>query len=71
MKAIVTDGAGFIGSHLSELLLKEGHSVLVLDNFITGHTENINYLKSNSNFDLVNVDVSEKNVLEGNIIILW
>ncbi len=56
---IVTGGAGFIGSHLVELLLEKGHSVLVLDNFISGRPENLAHLKDNPNLKLVQIDVSE------------
>lgn len=59
MKTIVTGGAGFIGSHLTELLLEKGHSVLVLDNFITGRPENLNHLKDNPNLKIVQADISE------------
>lgn len=59
MRTIVTGGAGFIGSHLTELLLEKGHSVLVLDNFITGRPENLAHLKNNQNLKLVRLDVSE------------
>lgn len=59
MRTIVTGGAGFIGSHLTELLLEKGHSVLVLDNFSTGLRENLVHLKNNPNLSLVQVDVSE------------
>jgi len=59
MKTIVTGGAGFIGSHLTELLLEKGHSVLVLDNFISGRPENLAHLKDNPNFKLIKLDVSE------------
>jgi len=47
MKAIVTGGAGFIGSHLSEHLVNEGHKVTVLDNFTTGRLDNLEQLKEN------------------------
>ena len=45
MKTLVTGGAGFIGSHLAEHLLKNGHSVTILDNLSTGRVENIIHLK--------------------------
>lgn len=59
MKAIVTGGAGFIGSHLTELLLEKGHLVLVLDSFINGRLENLAHLKTNPNLQVVKADVSE------------
>ena len=65
MKTIVTGGAGFIGSHLVGLLLERGHSVLVLDNFITGRKENLAYLKDNPNLKLVQADVSEFDEIKG------
>ena len=43
-RAIVTGGAGFIGSHISELLVKKGYKVIVIDNFATGRLENLNKL---------------------------
>lgn len=43
MKSLVADGAGFIGSHIVELLLKEGNSVRVLDNSSTGKAENLSF----------------------------
>ncbi|MFH1287388.1 MAG: SDR family oxidoreductase [bacterium] len=61
MKTIVTGGAGFIGSHLTELLLKKGHSVLILDNLITGRLENLAHLKDNPNLRLIQLDISEFN----------
>ena len=45
MKALITGGAGFIGSHLAERLLRDGHEVAVLDNLSTGSIDNIAHLK--------------------------
>ena len=49
---LITGGAGFLGSHLSDLFLKEGHRVVAVDNFLTGHERNIAHLKNNKNFEL-------------------
>ncbi len=57
MKAIVTGGAGFIGSHISELLLKMGHKVLAIDNLSCGRLSNINHLESNKNFLFKELDI--------------
>ena len=54
MRALVTGGAGFIGSHLCERLLKDGHRVDVIDDLSTGRMENIYHLTSNKNFTFVN-----------------
>src|SRR6201988_1026062 len=51
MRALITGGAGFIGSHLSEALLAQGHQVLVLDNLSTGSFENIAHLKGREGFE--------------------
>lgn len=55
---IVTGGAGFLGSHLTDRLLAEGHRVIGLDNFITGSTANIEHLASNENYRFIKQDVS-------------
>src|SRR5215471_11158129 len=53
MKALLTGGAGFVGSHLAELLLQQGHSVHVVDNLSTGSIENIKHLKERPGFEYV------------------
>jgi UDP-glucuronate decarboxylase len=64
MRILVTGGAGFIGSHLCERLLGEGHEVLCLDNFFTGRRENIVQLLENQQFELIRHDVTEPILLE-------
>ncbi len=59
MRILVTGGAGFIGSHLCERLLNEGHEVLCLDNFFTGRRENVEHLLDRSEFKLMRQDVTE------------
>lgn len=58
MKCLVTGGAGFIGSHLTELLLEKGHSVLVIDNLSNGRLANLDHLKDNPVLKIVIEDVS-------------
>ena len=64
MRILVTGGAGFIGSHLCERLLGEGHDVLCLDNFFTGRRANILKLLDNHHFELIRHDVIEPILLE-------
>ena len=64
MRILVTGGAGFIGSHLCERLLGEGHDVLCLDNFFTGRRANIIKLLDNHRFELVRHDVIEPILVE-------
>jgi len=64
MRTLVTGGAGFIGSHLCERLLKEGHEVICLDNFFTGSKRNIAHLLENRSFELIRHDVTEPILLE-------
>lgn len=56
-KILVTGGAGFIGSNLCEKLLKDGHTVICLDNFLTGSKENIKKLIGNPNFEFIEHDI--------------
>ena len=64
MRILVTGGAGFLGSHLCERLLKEGHEVVCLDNFFTGRRRNIHPYLANPDFELVRHDVVEPILLE-------
>lgn len=56
-RILITGGAGFLGSHLSERLLKEGHEILCLDNFFTGKKSNIKHLMDDYNFELIRHDI--------------
>lgn len=64
MRILVTGGAGFIGSHLCERLLGDGHEVLCLDNFFTGRKANVAHLIDNKHFELIRHDVTEPILLE-------
>jgi UDP-glucuronate decarboxylase len=58
MRILITGGAGFLGSHLSERLLREGNEIICLDNFFTGRKRNIAHLLGDPNFELVRHDVT-------------
>ncbi len=64
MRVLVTGGAGFIGSHLCDRLIEQGHDVIALDNFFTGSKENIRHLIDHWNFELVRHDITEPIMLE-------
>jgi dTDP-glucose 4,6-dehydratase len=69
--SVVTGGAGFLGSHLSDLLLSRGHRVIVIDNLITGSTDNIQHLAGNPDFRFIKQDVTEYLYLDGPVDFLW
>ena len=59
MKILIAGGGGFLGSHLADRLLLDGHSVVVVDNFYTGNVNNVKHLMDNQNFNLIHHDVTE------------
>ena len=63
MKILLTGGAGFIGSHLAEKLISEGHSVTALDNLSTGSSANLNSLKGSNNFKLVEASMLDRSIV--------
>jgi dTDP-glucose 4,6-dehydratase len=67
MRVLVTGGAGFLGSHLSDRLLQEGHTVIAMDNLITGNTDNIAHLAGHERFRFVKQDVTNYIYLEGHL----
>lgn len=69
--SVVTGGAGFLGSHLSDLLLSHGHQVIVIDNLITGSTANIQHLAGNPDFRFIHQDVTDYLYLEGKVDFVW
>lgn len=64
MRILVTGGAGFIGSHLCERLLRDGHEVLCCDNFFTGRRQNVAPLLTNARFELLRHDVTQPLLVE-------
>ncbi len=60
MRVLVTGGAGFLGSHLCDALLAEGHYVLCVDNLITGREDNLAHLGNESRFEFKNHDISHR-----------
>src|SRR5512138_1847509 len=64
MRILVTGGAGFIGSHLCERLLADGHEVICVDNFFTGSKRNIAHLLDEHRFELIRHDIVEPILLE-------
>ena len=57
IRNLVTGGAGFLGSHLCEKLLSDGHDVICIDNFFTSNKNNVRHLLDDNNFELIRLDV--------------
>ncbi len=68
MRILVTGGAGFLGSHLCERLLSEGHEVICLDNLFSGSKRNIYHLMDNKNFEFIRHDIIQPILLEVDMI---
>jgi len=69
--SVVTGAAGFLGSHLTDLLLARGHKVIGMDNFVTGSVDNIAHLGGNRNFKFVEQDVTEFIFLDCPVDYVW
>src|SRR6476660_2939308 len=67
MRVLISGAAGFLGSHLTDLLLSQGHNVVGVDNFITGKPENIKHLEGNKAFSFMRHDVIEPLNIDGSI----
>jgi len=67
MRILVTGGAGFLGSHLSDRLLKEGHDVVAMDNLVTGNIDNIAHLAGNPHFQFIHHDITNYIYLKGEL----
>ncbi len=67
MRILLTGAAGFLGSHLTDRLIAEGHQVIGMDNFITGNKENLAHLAGNPNFSFIHHDVSNFIFVPGEI----
>jgi len=64
MKYLVTGGAGFIGSHLCDALIKRGDSVIILDNFSTGNKKNIEHLTNNPSFEMIEGSILDSEMVD-------
>jgi dTDP-glucose 4,6-dehydratase len=69
--SVITGAAGFLGSHLSDLLLSRGHKVIGLDNFVTGSVDNISHLGGNPDFRFIQQDVTEFIFLDSRVDYVW
>jgi dTDP-glucose 4,6-dehydratase len=69
--SLVTGAAGFLGSHLTDLLLARGHRVIGVDNFITGNQANLGHLRGNPNFKFLKRDVTKPFTVAGPVHYIW
>jgi dTDP-glucose 4,6-dehydratase len=69
--SVITGGAGFLGSHLTDRLLAEGHRVITVDNLITGNVANIEHLAGNKNYKFICHDVTDFIYIPGKVDYVW
>jgi len=69
--SVITGAAGFLGSHLTDLLIARGHKVIGIDNFVTGSVENIDHLGGDQNFKFIQQDVTEFIFLHDRVDYVW
>lgn len=67
MRIVITGGAGFLGSHLSETLVARGHEVVAVDNLVTGRRANVTQLEASGRFELIEHDVTEPFDVDGDV----
>ena len=67
MRILISGAGGFLGSHITDMLLGQGHEVVGMDNFITGRKENIAHLSGNKNYTFIEADVIEPVKVDGPI----
>src|SRR5258708_1948922 len=65
VRTVITGGAGFVGSHLCERFLAEGHEVIAVDNLLTGHLRNVEHLGANPKFSFRKHNISEPLLIDG------
>jgi len=71
MRALITGGAGFVGSHLCDLLIQRGDEVVCVDNLITGQSENVAHLRSDPHFTYLQADVVEPLAVDGPVDVVY
>ena len=69
--SVITGGAGFLGSHLTDRLLREGHRVIAIDNLITGNVANIEHLAGNRDYKFIHHDVTDYIYIPGKVDFVW
>ena len=70
-RAVITGGAGFLGSHLSDRLLAEGYDVVAVDNLVTGSRDNIAHLSGNPKFEYLNIDIIQPYTVPGQVDLVY